>query len=132
MREHCLRTQPQPPDRSVSPDTPGVAARRRENINLLQWLLGPLLDQLNRIEQTLITLQKGQQTIMGLVQVAQEDLDQLDTDIDAATQALSDKLDALAAAHPELPAADLSALKADVDTLRGLGAPAAVEEPPAE
>jgi hypothetical protein len=95
-----------------------------QTLNLLAWLLGPLLETLNRIEQKVDKL-------MALVQVAQEDLDQLDTDLDSATQAISDKLDALENAHPELPAADLTALRADLDTLRGLSAPAPSEEPPA-
>lgn len=81
------------------------------------------------IQKSLDTLNQKVNKIMAQVQVAQEDLDQLDADLDAATQAISDRIDALAAAHPELAAADLSALRDDLETLRGLSAPTPSEPP---
>jgi Skp family chaperone for outer membrane proteins len=67
--------------------------------------------------------------IMALVQVEQGDLDALDQALDDATKALSDKIQALIDAG-KLPAADVSALQADVENLRALAAPAPVVEPP--
>jgi hypothetical protein len=49
--------------------------------------------------------------------------------LDDATKALSDKIQALIDAG-KLPAADVSALQADVENLRALAAPAPVVEPP--
>jgi hypothetical protein len=77
--------------------------------------------QLDRIEQKVDYL-------MGLVQVEQDDLDALDTAFDAATSSIIARIDELVAAVPEpLPPAQLDALMADVEALRALTTPVAVE-----
>jgi len=68
--------------------------------------------------------------LMALVKVEQADLDALDQGLDDATAALSAKIQALIDAG-NVPAGDVSALQADLEALRALGAPAPVE-PPAE
>lgn len=60
--------------------------------------------------------------IKMLVSVQQEDLDALDTALDEATAAISARIQALVDAGT-LPVADVSALQADVETLRALAAP---------
>ena len=82
--------------------------------------------QLDRIEATLATLNQKVGTLMALVQVEQSALDDLDTALDEATTAIADRIQALVDAGT-LPAADVSALLADVDNLRALAAP---EGPP--
>lgn len=68
--------------------------------------------------------------IMALVQVEQTELDALDTALDEATKSIADKLKALMDAAPDvLPPAELAALKADVESLRALGAPTPAPEP---
>lgn len=57
--------------------------------------------------------------IMAEVQVAQEDLDALDQALDQVATSLADKINSL-----NLPAGDLQPLLDDVETLRGLAAPA--------
>ena len=57
--------------------------------------------------------------IMALVKVEQGDLDALDQGLDAATSALSEKLQALIDAG-SLPAGDVSALQADLEALQAL------------
>jgi hypothetical protein len=73
-------------------------------------------------------LNKRMDALMALVKVEQSDLDDLDAALDEATQSISDRIDALVAAGT-LPDADVTALKADVDALRALSAPAPVEPP---
>ena len=65
-----------------------------------------------------------------LVSVQQEDLDALDVALDEATASIADRIQALVDAG-SLPAADVTALQADVENLRALGAPTPVT-PPAE
>lgn len=57
--------------------------------------------------------------IMAEVSVAQEDLDALDQALDQVATSLADKIASL-----NLPAGDLQPLLDDVETLRGLAAPA--------
>jgi hypothetical protein len=77
--------------------------------------------QIGRIEQKV-------EIVMAQVQVAQEDLDALDTSLDEATDAISAHIDELvAAAGEQLPEGSLTALQEDVERLRGLRAPV-VEE----
>ena len=69
---------------------------------------------------------KRMDRVMALVQVEQADLDALDVALDAATQAIIDKIAAL-----NLPPAQLQALQDDLVTLQGISAPAPAPEPPA-
>jgi len=62
-----------------------------------------------------------------LVQVEQSQLDELDAALDDVTAAISEKLQALIDAGT-LPAADVSALLADVDALKTLVAPTPAPE----
>ncbi|MEI6377060.1 MAG: hypothetical protein WCO97_07685 [bacterium] len=65
--------------------------------------------------------------IKMLVQVEQSQLDELDAALDDVTAAISEKLQALIDAGT-LPAADVSALLADVDALKTLVAPTPAPE----
>jgi len=69
-------------------------------------------------------LNRKMDIIMAMVQVEQGDLDALDASLDEVSSAIANKIQALIdAAQTPLPAAELSALQADVETLRGLSAP---------
>ena len=87
----------------------------------------------NLSTQIKIINKKVNAIIMGLVKVEQSELDQLDADLDAVTAKIKERIDAIVPGEP-IPDADLSALKADVDALAGLGTPPAepVEPEPAE
>ena len=85
--------------------------------------------QLDRIELAVHQLSTRLENIMALVQVEQSALDDLDVALDEATTAIADRIQALVDAG-SLPAADVSALQADVENLRALSAPAPVEVPP--
>jgi hypothetical protein len=63
--------------------------------------------------------------IMAEVKVLQEDLDQLDNELKAATAAINSRIETLVAAGT-VPAGSLDALKADVAALAGIGSPAPV------
>ena len=105
---------------------------------VFQQAVQPVLDALNGLDDKLDTIitqlaymrardvriEKKVGNIMALVQIEQADLDQLDTDLDAATTAIIAKIEGL-----NLPAAQMDALKEDLDNLRAISAPAApVEE----
>jgi methyl-accepting chemotaxis protein len=103
---------------------------------MLAWLLGPILESLTRIEQSLSVLNKKADQIMTAVQIQQEALDEYAQAVsDVADEIASDieTLKAAAAANEPLPQANVDSLAASLDKLKSLDQPdtTPVEEPPA-
>ena len=67
------------------------------------------------VEQSLARIELKLEVVMGLVKVSQEDLDAIDQQLDESVAALTEKIEAL-----DLPEGDLTALKEDLENLKGL------------
>jgi response regulator of citrate/malate metabolism len=106
-------------------------------MNLIAWLLGPILESLKRIEQKLDEINRKQDQIMAQVQISQESLDQYASDVSTAADAIAADItalqDAVTQAGVQLPQANVDSLNASLDKLRALDIPDTqpVEEPPA-
>ena len=85
-------------------------------MTLFEWLFGPVIAQLNRIEQKVDKL-------MALVSIQQEDLDS----IAATVSEVADSLQAILDSDTPTPPADETALRAAVDKLKTVGPKATPE-----
>lgn len=91
--------------------------------------LNQLNDKIDYITYTINKINKKVDKLMALVQVEQDDLDALDSALDEVATTLETRIEEL---KVTLPDADLSALTADVEALRNIGAPAATPAAPTE
>ena len=94
----------------------------------MSWFCRTPPDWARQLHLELHKLNTKVDTLMALVSIEFTELDALDVALDEATAAISARIDLLVAAGT-LPAADVSALQADVENLRALSAPAPVEPP---
>lgn len=92
-------------------------------------LLDLLSEQIDVVDRRTFNINKKVDKLMALVQVEQDDLDALDSALDEVATTLETRIEEL---KVTLPDADLSALSADVEALRNIGAPAATPAAPTE
>ena len=74
-------------------------------------------------QHQLSTISRKEDAIMTAVQVQQEDLDQLASDLNAAASSLQSEIQALEASSTPLPAGSLDGLKSALSSLQALEVP---------